>query len=118
MQNFVVLLGFQQLFRNLVSNSLKYRRAAAAPRIRISAAGRQNGCVEITVADNGIGFEEKYKDRIFMPFQRLHARSEYEGTGMGLAICSKIAQRHGGSISAQSRPGEGAVFRVTLPERH
>ncbi len=108
----------QQLFRNLVSNSLKYRMPAAAPRIRISAAKTKNGCAEITVADNGIGFEEKYKDRIFMPFQRLHARSQYQGTGMGLAICSKIAQRHGGSISARSRPGEGAVFTVTLPERH
>jgi signal transduction histidine kinase len=67
------------------------------------------------VADNGIGFDEKYLDRIFTPFQRLHGREEYEGTGIGLAVCRKIVERHGGSITAQSTPGQGATFIVTLP---
>jgi len=71
----------------------------------------------ITVRDNGIGFDEKYRDRIFEVFQRLHGRDEYEGTGVGLAICRKIAERHGGTITAHSREGEGATFVVTLPAR-
>jgi signal transduction histidine kinase len=70
---------------------------------------------EITVRDNGIGFDDKYADRIFGVFQRLHVRGEYEGTGMGLAICRKIAERHGGSVAARGAPGQGAVFIVTLP---
>jgi signal transduction histidine kinase len=70
------------------------------------------------VADNGIGFEEKYLDRIFAPFQRLHGRSEYDGTGIGLAVCRKIAERHGGRITAHSTPGQGATFIVTLPVTH
>ena len=65
--------------------------------------------------DNGIGFDEKYLDRIFTPFQRLHGRMEYEGTGMGLAVCRKIIERHRGSITAKSTPGAGATFIVTLP---
>ena len=71
--------------------------------------------VEILVKDNGIGFDEKYLDRIFQPFQRLHGRSQYEGTGMGLAICRKIVERHGGTITAKSAPGKGPTFIVTLP---
>ena len=65
--------------------------------------------------DNGIGFDEKYLDRIFQPFQRLHGRSKYEGTGIGLAICRKIVERHGGTLTAKSAPGKGAAFIVTLP---
>jgi signal transduction histidine kinase len=72
---------------------------------------------EITVRDNGIGFDEKYLDRIFQLFQRLHSRGEYEGTGLGLAICRKIVERHGGTIAARSAPGKGATFFVTLPVR-
>jgi signal transduction histidine kinase len=72
----------------------------------------------LTVSDNGIGFDEKYLDRIFNVFQRLHARSEYEGTGMGLAIVKKIALHHGGGVTAQSQPGQGATFIVTLPAAH
>jgi len=69
----------------------------------------------IAISDNGIGFDEKYLDRIFQVFQRLHSRSEYEGTGIGLAVCRKITDRHGGAISAKSQPGDGATFIVTLP---
>jgi signal transduction histidine kinase len=69
----------------------------------------------LTVADNGIGFEESHADRIFSPFKRLHGRDEYEGTGMGLAICRRIAERHGGDITADSAPGEGTTFTVLLP---
>ena len=71
----------------------------------------------ITVRDNGIGFDEKYLDRIFQVFQRLHGRDEYEGTGVGLAICRKIVERHGGTITAHSRAGEGATFVVDPPAR-
>jgi signal transduction histidine kinase len=69
------------------------------------------------VEDNGIGFDEKYLDRIFKPFQRLHGRHEYEGTGMGLAICHKIVDRHRGSLTAKSTPGQGTIFIITLPSQ-
>ena len=72
---------------------------------------------ELVVQDNGIGFEEKYLDKIFGMFQRLHGRSEYEGTGVGLAVCRRITDRHGGVITARSKPGEGAAFVATLPMR-
>ena len=79
--------------------------------------GPPRPAVRLTVADDGIGFDEKYLDRIFQVFQRLHGRTEYEGTGVGLAICRKIVERHGGDITAQSAPGQGATFVVTLPTR-
>jgi signal transduction histidine kinase len=82
----------------------------ASPRLPLSGSSCQ-----IFIEDNGIGFEEKYKSRIFNAFQRLHGRGEYEGTGMGLAICRKIAERHNGSITAKSQPGQGSTFIVTLP---
>lgn len=73
----------------------------------------------ITIEDNGIGFDEKYGHRIFMPFKKLHSRSSpYEGTGMGLAICRKIAESHGGSLSATSTTGKGSIFTIELPKRH
>jgi light-regulated signal transduction histidine kinase (bacteriophytochrome) len=72
---------------------------------------------QLLVQDNGIGFDEKYLDRVFAVFQRLHGRNEYEGTGIGLAICRKIAERHRGSITARSTPGQGSTFIVTLPVR-
>jgi two-component system, NtrC family, sensor kinase len=75
----------------------------------------ENGSVRIFVRDNGIGFEEKYLDRIFTPFQRLHGRNEYEGTGIGLAVCRKIVERHGGTLTAVSSVGEGSTFIATIP---
>lgn len=77
-----------------------------------------DGLLQLYVVDNGIGFEEKYLDRIFLPFERLHGPADYEGTGMGLAICRKIVEQHGGSITARSTPGEGATFIINLPYRH
>ena len=107
----------RQLLQNLLSNALKFRREDVAPAISVEATvdAGTNQC-ELRVRDNGIGFEEKYTDRIFDVFQRLHGRSgKYEGSGIGLAICRRIAERHGGSIGARSSPGAGATFFVTLP---
>jgi len=104
----------RQLFQNLISNALKFR-GDKAPCVRIYSQPADPGCCSICVEDNGIGFDETYLEVIFRPFQRLHGRSEYEGTGMGLAICKKIVERHNGSISAKSKPGEGATFFVILP---
>ena len=101
-----------QLFRNLLSNALKFR-SAAPPRIRVSARA-EVGRVVISVSDSGIGIAPEHFDRIFVIFQRLHARDEYPGTGMGLAICKKIVERHGGRLWVDSRPGEGATFSFTL----
>jgi PAS domain S-box-containing protein len=110
-------LQMRQLFQNLIGNGLKFRKPDVVPLVRIEANlvdGPTPTC-RLTVSDNGIGFDEVYLDRIFQVFQRLHGRNEFEGTGIGLAICRKIAERHGGSITARSRPGEGATFTVTLP---
>jgi PAS domain S-box-containing protein len=104
----------QQLFQNLIGNALKYH-GDKPPLVRITSTDTSSGEVLLTVEDNGIGFEEKHAERIFAPFQRLHGRSEYEGTGMGLAICRKIIERHGGTITARSKPGEGSTFLITLP---
>jgi PAS domain S-box-containing protein len=113
-----------QLFQNLVGNALKFHgdkspvvKVYCRPRIahpKARQAAEREVC-RICVEDNGIGFDEKYLDRLFAPFQRLHGRHEYEGTGMGLAICNRIVERHGGSIKAWSTPGKGATFMVTLP---
>jgi light-regulated signal transduction histidine kinase (bacteriophytochrome) len=105
----------EQLFLNLIGNALKYHKQDTPPRVEITAALLDENRVTIHVSDNGIGFKEQYLQRIFQPFQRLHARHEYEGTGIGLALCDKIARRHGGTIVATSKPGEGSVFSVTLP---
>jgi len=92
-----------------------YHIQTGEPVIEIRSAVADNGELQIMVKDNGIGFEEQYLHRIFAPFQRLHGRSKYEGTGMGLAICKKILDRHGGSITARSEPGHGSTFVVSLP---
>jgi PAS domain S-box-containing protein len=106
----------RQLLQNLLSNALKFRRDGVPPVISVRASHTPDGrACELTVEDNGIGFDEKYLDRIFNVFQRLHGRGKYDGTGIGLAICRKIAERHGGAIHARSTPGAGARFIVTLP---
>jgi two-component system sensor kinase FixL len=109
-------MQMRQLFQNLIGNSLKFHRPGIAPAIKISGTnGGRN--LQLTIRDNGIGFDEKYLDRIFTVFQRLHGRNEFEGTGIGLAICRKIVERHGGEITANSSPGNGATFTITLPTK-
>jgi PAS domain S-box-containing protein len=107
----------RQLFQNLILNALKFSRPGVPPLICISASEEDDNLCSISVSDNGIGFEEKFVDRIFTIFQRLHTREEYEGTGIGLAVCRKVADNHSGSINARSIPGEGSSFVVTLPLR-
>jgi signal transduction histidine kinase len=117
----------RQLMQNLVGNALKFHREGEAPVVRIHAdvipaqaprfpaeVTAAERCV-ITVQDNGIGFDEKHAERVFTAFERLHARSAYEGTGIGLSIARKIVWRHGGHITAAGTPGVGATFTVTLP---
>ncbi|RAK02585.1 PAS domain S-box-containing protein [Larkinella arboricola] len=120
---------FGQLFQNLVSNAIKFRRPDTAPSIQITyTALMAHELPEkiklprpasryhlISVIDNGIGFDEKHADRIFEVFQRLHGRSAYSGTGVGLAICQKVVENHGGAITAHSQPGQGSTFRIYLP---
>ena len=103
-----------QLFQNLIGNALKFRRPQVTPRVRIQAT-RQDSMWEISVRDNGIGFNSAQSDRIFDIFQRLHSRTAYDGTGIGLSVCKKIVERHGGRIRADGRPGRGATFTFTLP---
>jgi signal transduction histidine kinase len=116
-----------QLFQNLIGNALKFHKANQPPVVKIESrnnidadegtpsAQHDGQFCQVSVADNGIGFDEKYLDRIFMPFQRLHGRKEYDGSGMGLTICRRIVERHGGDITATSTPGKGSTFVVTLP---
>jgi PAS domain S-box-containing protein len=116
-------LQMRQLLQNLIGNALKFRKQGETPVVRVYAepvprqAGEEAERVRVVVEDNGIGFEPRFTDRLFKLFQRLHDRSEYEGSGMGLAICRKIAERHGGRIDARSAPGEGSAFVVELPVR-
>ena len=124
------LVQIRQLFQNLLSNALKFSQPDKPPFVQISnryiaaselpadvqpAPGDAPRFLEITVADNGIGFDDKYRDRIFQVFQRLYPQSKYSGTGVGLAICRKVVENHGGTIHVSSRVGEGATFRVYLP---
>jgi light-regulated signal transduction histidine kinase (bacteriophytochrome) len=124
----------RQLFYNLISNALKFRKDSITPIIQITAEkinpitiGSVNellpvrkvngaGYYKISVADNGIGFDPKYADEIFMVFKRLHSHHEFEGTGVGLATCKKIIEKHNGFITAQSKLNEGSVFTIGLPE--
>jgi light-regulated signal transduction histidine kinase (bacteriophytochrome) len=106
----------RQLFQNLIGNALKFHKPGEKPIVRVHSISNTDSAYQIIVEDNGIGFDEQYLERIFAPFQRLHGRSsQYEGTGMGLAICKKIVERHGGSITAKSTSGAGSTFIVTLP---
>lgn len=104
-----------QLFQNLISNGIKFRRAEAAPRIAIRAA-EQGQLWEFAVEDNGIGIDPQYRDRIFQMFQRLHARGQFSGNGIGLAIVKRIVERHGGTIRLDSEIGRGTTFYFTLPK--
>ena len=119
-------MQMRQLFQNLLGNALKFVSPGSSPCIRVfseKVSSPDEGFAlgeewwRISFQDNGIGFDEKYTDRIFQVFQRLHGRDEYGGTGVGLAICRKIVERHGGIITARSRPSEGATFIVTLPAK-
>jgi PAS domain S-box-containing protein len=110
-------MQIRQLLTNLISNALKFRRPEEPPLVRVGFT-ENNSTVTMTVSDNGIGFDEAYLGHIFQVFQRLHGRQEYEGTGMGLAICKKIVERHRGTITAKSELGKGSTFIVTLPRHH
>jgi len=115
------------LFQNLIGNGLKFHRTGEPPVVHVRAEmipsqnyfqeGDRSPSYGIYVEDNGIGFDEEHLSRIFLPFERLHGREEYEGTGMGLAICQKIVERHGGTITAKSVVGKGSTFIITLPAR-
>jgi PAS domain S-box-containing protein len=115
-------MQMRQLFQNLLGNALKFHRPEVPPVVLVTSRTLPRGrgdvdrC-EICVRDHGLGFEQEYAERIFGLFQRLHGRSEFEGTGIGLAICRKIVERHGGVILAAGTPGEGATFTFTLPMR-
>lgn len=118
----VVPFMFLQLFQNLIGNALKYQRADVPPKVLIeyrcltSTAGSER-LHQLSFSDNGIGFQPQHNQRIFGLFQRLHGRSEYDGTGIGLAICHRIMQHHQGTIRAEGRPGQGATFIVEWPEQ-
>jgi signal transduction histidine kinase len=123
----VVPLQFSQLFSNIIANAIKYRKPGINPLIKITAeivpvseiqveaAFLNDKYWRIQVKDNGIGFEQEYADKIFELFQRLHGKAEYEGTGIGLAICKKIIQNHRGFIKAEGQPGVGSTFNIYLP---
>lgn len=119
----------KQLFLNIIANAIKFRKADATPRITITATATENKeklrhkldvnirYYTIVIADNGIGFEKEYSQKIFNVFQRLHGKADYPGSGIGLAVCKKIAEHHGGTIFADGEPGAGATFTIIIPEK-
>lgn len=119
----------KQLFQNIIGNAIKFRRTGVPPVINIACSGvdeakikkhrlnKEQKYYEITITDNGIGFEKEYAQKIFHIFQRLHGKAEYPGSGIGLAVCKKIVEHMGGVISAESIPGEGSVFSIIIPEK-
>jgi chemotaxis family two-component system sensor kinase Cph1 len=116
----------RQVLQNLISNAVKYRHANRPLVVTIRAEQRPAEAnarladlptLVLQVEDNGIGFDERHREQIFKPFERLHSAEDYAGSGLGLAICRQVVDRHGGSITASSRPGEGSVFTVILPLR-
>ncbi len=108
----------KQLFQNLIGNALKFQQRNGKPMVKVHSNCQGENVCRIFFEDNGIGFEERYLDRIFAPFQRLHSRDEYSGAGIGLSICRKIVEHHGGSIEVHSKPGAGSTFIVSLPAMH
>ena len=105
-----------QLFQNLISNAIKFH-SKEPPRVHVSAQRHQETAYLFSVQDNGIGIDPQYFDRLFKIFQRLHTKEEYPGTGIGLALCKRIVERHGGRIWVESQRGQGAAFFFTLPAR-
>lgn len=105
-----------QLFLNLIRNSIKFRKEDQPLVVNIFSRKNDNGDWVICVEDNGIGFDEEYADRIFLPFQQLHGKSEYEGSGLGLSISKKIVQQHNGELTVKSQPGKGSMFTITFPD--
>jgi signal transduction histidine kinase len=110
-------LQMRQLMQNLIGNALKYHRPGIPPVVNINAieSNLPSRRIRLVVEDNGIGFDEQNLERIFQPMQRLHPRTQYEGTGIGLAICAKIVTRHSGTITAHSQPDTGSTFIIELP---
>ena len=106
----------QQLFNNLIGNAIKYKDPSHSPIITICAKKNLQNIWEFKIADNGIGFDEKYAEKIFKPFERLHNHETYGGTGMGLSICKKIIERHNGTLTAKSSIGNGTTFTFTIPQ--
>jgi light-regulated signal transduction histidine kinase (bacteriophytochrome) len=113
----------RQLFQNLISNAIKFRKPGSTPFVSIYTEGGENGlsenysstCYRVVIEDNGIGFDPKYAEDIFVVFKRLHSYHEYEGTGVGLSICKKIVDRHNGKIFAKSKINEGSKFIIEFP---
>jgi light-regulated signal transduction histidine kinase (bacteriophytochrome) len=112
---FADMTQITQVMQNLIANAIKFH-GPARPEIRI-AARRKDAQWVVSVRDNGIGIDPQYFERIFLIFQRLHTRSQYKGTGIGLAVCRKIVERHGGKIWVESLPGEGSTFFFTVPDK-
>jgi signal transduction histidine kinase len=107
----------RQLFQNLISNALKFASKDRPPIVQISSRFLKTNLWEIAIQDNGVGFEQRFAEQIFRPFQRLHGRGEFEGNGIGLTIVEKIVARHGGTITVESQPDQGSKFVITLPEK-
>jgi signal transduction histidine kinase len=105
----------RQLFQNLISNGLKFFHPSRPPQVWVQSQPSPPDCTVISVTDNGIGIEEEFLTEIFKPFYRLHGKADYEGSGIGLALCEKIVKYHQGSISVESKKGEGSVFKIILP---
>jgi len=107
---------FARLLQNIVSNAVKYRKPNEIAKVQILVDSIEDGGIRISIVDNGIGFEAKYATMVFEPFQRLHSQAKYPGTGIGLAICKSISDRHGWTLAIESEPGEGATFFIIMPK--